>query len=49
MFHRIISLLLIVFIVLYLFIDCFIDSLSYNFNRLSVPFDFIVHEHRLQE
>ena len=37
MFHRIIFLCLIV------------SSLSCNFNRLSVPFVFIVHEHRLQE
>ena len=26
-----------------------VSSLSCNFNRLSVPFIFIVHEHRLQE
>ena len=37
MFHRIIFLLLI------------ISRLSCNFNRLSVPFVFIVPEHRLQE
>ena len=37
MFHRIIILLLIV------------RSLACNFNRLSVPFVFIVHEHRLRD
>ena len=37
MFYRIIFLLLIV------------SSLSRNFNRLSVVFVFIVHEHHLQE
>ena len=32
---------------LYLFL--IVSSLSCNFNRLSVPFVFIVHDHRLQE